>query len=69
LSLIQIEKPYLLMQVEPKEQIFKRFSTAAMSLGSISPEAHECLAEAMNTIGGMSNSGEGGEDAKQIWHS
>jgi len=34
-----------------------------MSLGSISPEAHECMAEAMNTIGGMSNSGEGGEDA------
>ncbi len=37
-----------------------------MSLGSISPEAHECLAEAMNTIGGMSNSGEGGEDAKRF---
>ncbi len=48
--------------VEPLSAIFKRFSTAAMSLGSISPEAHECLAEAMNTIGGMSNSGEGGED-------
>ena len=50
-------------KVEPKESIFKRFSTAAMSLGSISPEAHECMAEAMNRIGGMSNSGEGGEDA------
>jgi glutamate synthase (NADPH/NADH) large chain len=50
-------------EVEPKEAIFKRFSTAAMSLGSISPEAHECMAEAMNRIGGMSNSGEGGEDA------
>ncbi len=49
-------------KVEPKEEIFKRFATAAMSLGSISPEAHECLAEAMNRIGGMSNSGEGGED-------
>jgi len=49
--------------VEPLSEIFKRFSTAAMSLGSISPEAHECLAEAMNTIGGKSNSGEGGEDA------
>ena len=48
--------------VEPLSEIFKRFSTAAMSLGSISPEAHECLAEAMNTIGGKSNSGEGGED-------
>lgn len=48
--------------VESSSEIFKRFSTAAMSLGSISPEAHECLAEAMNTIGGKSNSGEGGED-------
>ncbi len=48
--------------VESKDEIFKRFATAAMSLGSISPEAHECLAVAMNTIGGMSNSGEGGED-------
>jgi glutamate synthase (NADPH/NADH) large chain len=52
--------------VEPKELIFKRFVTAAMSLGSISPEAHEALAEAMNTIGGQSNSGEGGEDAKRF---
>ncbi|MEA1952981.1 MAG: glutamate synthase large subunit [Campylobacterota bacterium] len=49
-------------EVEPLSDVFKRFSTAAMSLGSISPEAHECLAEAMNTIGGSSNSGEGGED-------
>lgn len=49
-------------KVEAKEEIFKRFASAAMSLGSISPEAHECLAEAMNTIGGQSNSGEGGED-------
>ncbi len=49
-------------EVEPLSSIFKRFSTAAMSLGSISPEAHECLAEAMNTIGAKSNSGEGGED-------
>ncbi len=49
-------------EVEPLSEIFKRFSTAAMSLGSISPEAHECLAEAMNTLGGKSNSGEGGED-------
>ncbi len=48
--------------VEPKEAIFKRFVSAAMSLGSISPEAHETLAIAMNTIGGQSNSGEGGED-------
>lgn len=48
--------------VESKEDIFKRFATAAMSCGSISPEAHEAMAMAMNTIGGMSNSGEGGED-------
>ncbi len=53
-------------EVEPLSEIFKRFSTAAMSLGSISPEAHECLAEAMNTIGGKSNSGEGGEDAARF---
>ena len=56
------KKPLAVEKVEPKEEIFKRFATAAMSLGSISPEAHECLAEAMNTIGGMSNCGEGGED-------
>ena len=49
-------------EVEPKEAIFKRFATAAMSCGSISPEAHEAMAIAMNTIGGASNSGEGGED-------
>ncbi len=49
-------------KVESKEDIFKRFATAAMSCGSISPEAHEAMAIAMNTIGGMSNSGEGGED-------
>jgi len=49
-------------EVEPKELIFKRFASAAMSLGSISPEAHETIAMAMNKIGGQSNSGEGGED-------
>lgn len=53
-------------QVEPLEAIYKRFVTAAMSLGSISPEAHECMAEAMNRLGGMSNSGEGGEDAARF---
>lgn len=53
-------------KVESKEEIFKRFATAAMSLGSISPEAHEAMAEAMNTIGGASNSGEGGEDPKRF---
>jgi len=54
--------PISIDEVEPKEAIFKRFASAAMSLGSISPEAHETLAIAMNRIGGQSNSGEGGED-------
>lgn len=48
--------------VEPIEQILKRFDSAGMSLGALSPEAHEAIATAMNTIGGRSNSGEGGED-------
>ncbi len=52
-------------EVEPLENIFKRFSTAAMSMGSISEEAHTTLAMAMNRIGGKSNSGEGGEDPKR----
>lgn len=49
-------------EVEPAEAIMKRFVTGAMSLGSISPEAHEAIAVAMNRIGAMSNCGEGGED-------
>jgi len=53
-------------EVEPKEKIFKRFASAAMSLGSISPEAHETIAIAMNRIGAQSNSGEGGEDASRF---
>ncbi len=55
-------KPISIDEVEPLEAIFKRFSTAAMSMGSISQEAHETLAAAMNKIGAKSNSGEGGED-------
>ncbi len=51
-----------LEEVEPKENILKRFATGAMSFGSISYEAHSTLAIAMNRIGGKSNSGEGGED-------
>ncbi len=51
-----------LEEVEPVESLMKRFVTGAMSFGSISREAHETLAIAMNRIGGMSNSGEGGED-------
>ncbi|NCO00594.1 MAG: glutamate synthase large subunit [Epsilonproteobacteria bacterium] len=53
-------------EVESKEKIFKRFASAAMSLGSISPEAHETIAIAMNRIGAQSNSGEGGEDAARF---
>src|SRR5216683_2171139 len=49
-------------EVEPLESIVKRFSTQAMSLGSLSPEAHRTLALAMNQLGGRSNTGEGGED-------
>ncbi|SQI43200.1 Glutamate synthase [NADPH] large chain precursor [Leminorella richardii] len=48
--------------VEPAESLFTRFDSAAMSIGALSPEAHESLAIAMNTLGGKSNSGEGGED-------
>ena len=55
-------KPIDISEVEPVESIFPRFDTAAMSLGALSPEAHEALAEAMNELGGRSNSGEGGED-------
>ncbi len=49
-------------EVEPLESILKRFDSAGMSLGALSPEAHESLAAAMNRLGGRSNSGEGGED-------
>ncbi len=55
-----------LEQVEPVEAIMKRFKTGAMSYGSISKEAHETLAIAMNRIGGMSNTGEGGEDSERF---
>jgi len=56
------EKPIPIEEVEPAKEIVKRFCTGAMSFGSISKEAHETLAIAMNRIGGMSNTGEGGED-------
>ncbi|MDO4998183.1 MAG: glutamate synthase large subunit [Neisseria sp.] len=52
-------------QVEPAENLYKRFDSAAMSIGALSPEAHEALATAMNRLGGYSNSGEGGEDPKR----
>ncbi len=57
--------PVSIDEVEPIEDIMLRFDTAGMSLGALSPEAHEALAEAMNTIGGRSNSGEGGEAAER----
>lgn len=56
-----------LASVEPAKEIVKRFATGAMSLGSISTEAHATLAIAMNRIGGKSNTGEGGEDAKRYF--
>jgi glutamate synthase domain-containing protein 2/glutamate synthase domain-containing protein 3 len=58
--------PVPLDEVEPIEDIRSRFTTAGMSLGALSPEAHECLAIAMNRIGGKSNSGEGGEDPERF---
>ena len=55
-----------LNEVEPASEIVKRFSTGAMSYGSISPEAHEVLAIAMNRLGAKSNTGEGGEDVARL---
>jgi glutamate synthase domain-containing protein 2 len=63
LNLKPAAQPVPLDEVEPWTEIVKRFKTGAMSYGSISKEAHETLAIAMNRIGGRSNSGEGGEDA------
>ena len=58
-------KPIDLSKVEPTKNILKRFDSAGMSLGALSPVAHETLAEAMNELGARSNSGEGGEDANR----
>ncbi|MDR3740829.1 MAG: glutamate synthase large subunit, partial [Terracidiphilus sp.] len=60
------EHPIPIEEVEPAKEIVKRFTTGAMSFGSISKEAHETLAIAMNRIGGMSNTGEGGEDEERF---
>jgi glutamate synthase (NADPH/NADH) large chain len=62
LALKPAAEPLPLAKVEREERIFPRFDTAAMSVGALSPEAHESLAIAMNRLGGRSNSGEGGED-------
>jgi len=55
-----------LNKVEPDTEMYKRFDSAAMSIGALSPEAHEALAIAMNRLGGFSNSGEGGEDERRF---
>ncbi len=55
-------QPISIDEVEPAENLYPRFDSAAMSIGALSPEAHEALAIAMNRLGGQSNSGEGGED-------
>ncbi len=59
--------PISIDEVEPASEIVKRFSTGAMSYGSISREAHETLAIAMNQLGGKSNTGEGGEDPERLY--
>ena len=66
LQLKYAEKPIPIEEVEAAKEIVKRFTTGAMSYGSISKEAHETLAIAMNRIGGMSNTGEGGEDEERF---
>ena len=65
LELIPAAQPLPIEDVEPVETIVKRFKTGAMSYGSISQEAHEALAIAMNRLGGKSNTGEGGEDPER----
>ena len=62
-----VRPPVPIDEVEPVSEIVKRFSTGAMSYGSISAEAHETLAIAMNSIGGKSNTGEGGEDSERLY--
>ncbi len=63
---VSVREPIALEEVEPASEIVKRFCTGAMSLGSISREAHETLAIAMNRLGGRSNTGEGGEDPSRF---
>ncbi len=62
LAIKEMLQPIALDEVEPASQLCKRFVASAMSLGSLSPEAHQCITIAMNTLGGRSNTGEGGED-------
>ncbi|MEJ8568665.1 glutamate synthase large subunit [Elongatibacter sediminis] len=63
LALKPAQAPIEIDEVEPEADLFPRFDSAGMSIGALSPEAHESLAIAMNRLGGRSNSGEGGEDA------
>ena len=66
MKLKKAEEPIAIEEVESAKEIVKRFTTGAMSFGSISKEAHETLAIAMNRIGGKSNTGEGGEDEERF---
>ncbi|WP_286233600.1 glutamate synthase large subunit [Thalassotalea sediminis] len=66
LALKQETTPISIDSVEADTEMFKRFDSAAMSIGALSPEAHEALAIAMNRLGGFSNSGEGGEDERRF---
>ena len=66
LDIRTVDKPINIDEVESVDSIVKRFKTGAMSYGSISKEAHECMAIAMNRLGGKSNSGEGGEEAERF---
>tara|TARA_B100000029_G_scaffold513797_1_gene614462 strand:+ start:5057 stop:9511 length:4455 start_codon:yes stop_codon:yes gene_type:complete len=66
LKIKKAKKPIPLSKIESIQKIYRRFDTAGMSLGALSPEAHESLAMAMNKLGGRSNSGEGGEDQKRF---
>ncbi len=61
------QEPIPIEEVEPIEEILKRFTTGGMSLGALSKEAHEVIAEACNRLGMRSNSGEGGEDPERYW--
>ena len=63
---VEAEQPVALDEVEPVGAIMRRFDSAGMSLGALSPEAHEALAAAMNRVGARSNSGEGGEDPRRF---
>ncbi|KAG5886085.1 hypothetical protein JTB14_031686 [Gonioctena quinquepunctata] len=65
LELRTLDQPLSLDEIEPASEIVKRFATGAMSFGSISLEAHQTLAIAMNKLGGKSNTGEGGEDPER----